>query len=114
VAAFFGNRNCISGRLRGGRVETEAGLFEVREGQEDGDVRLLVRPESVHMGEEEVNSFRALITGKQYMGTYMRYKIRMGREVWEVHGSPYGRPGYDEGETAIFTLPPEKIRLTRE
>ncbi len=119
VAAFFGNRNCISGSLRGGRVETEAGIFEIGQDTEaagvpDGNVKLLVRPESVHMGEEKVNSFRALIRGKQYMGTYTRYKIRMGRDDWEVHGSPYGQPGYEEGIMGVFSLPPGKIRLTRE
>ncbi len=119
VAAFFGNRNCISGRRRGGMVETEAGTFEVRESPEapegpDGSVRLMVRPESVHMAEEKVNSFMALITRKQYMGTYTRYKIRMGAGEWEVHGSPYDQPGYDEGKTGSFSLPPEKIRLTAE
>ncbi|MEI6876059.1 MAG: ABC transporter ATP-binding protein, partial [Spirochaetota bacterium] len=75
IARFFGNGNIIDGTKIGDIVSTALGEFKIRPDLQiqDGPVYLLVRPESIRLEQNGVNSFRPTIRKKIYMGTYTRY-----------------------------------------
>ncbi len=116
IASFFGNNNHIPSSKKGNIVSTSMGDFTVRKDLEipDGKVCMIIRPESIQMGESGENSFEALIHRSIYMGTYIRYRINFGGRHWDVIGGPHYSKNYKEGNKAIFTFPPEKIWLLSE
>ena len=113
IASFFGNNNHLPGVKAGDRVSTAAGDFTVRNSADvpDGNVILVIRPESVQKGSAGENAFEALINRRVYMGTYTRYCVKMGDSEWEVIGGPYAEDGYEVGKSAPFFLPSDKIWL---
>lgn len=115
IARFFGNGNIIGGIKKGTSVSTALGECTVMPGLEvaDGPVSLLIRPESIRLERSGVNSFLMKIQKKIYMGTYTRYTIQSGDEEWNTTGESNDAPGYEAGDKAWFTLPPEKIWLIK-
>jgi len=113
IADFFGNANYIPGEKKGNEVLTALGTFNVREDLEvpDGSVTMIIRPESIELGRNGENSFETKIARRIYMGTYIRYRIEMDGKFWDVVGDPHYNDAYDEGRTAGFTLPKDKIWL---
>lgn len=113
IADFFGNANYIPGDKKGNMVTTAVGTFEVREDLDvpDGRVTMIIRPESIEMGCNGKNSFETKIARRIYMGTYIRYRIEMDGNYWDVVGDPHYNDSYDEGKVAGFTFPKEKIWL---
>ncbi len=113
IARFFGNGNIIEGTREGTVVATALGKFAVRPDLpvRDGPVSLIIRPESIRLAREDVNSFRTRIRKKIYMGTYTRYSLEMAGTVWETTGESNDIAGYETDDEAWFTLPPEKIWL---
>jgi ABC-type Fe3+/spermidine/putrescine transport system ATPase subunit len=115
IARFFGNGNVMEGEKAGARVTTALGVFRVRNDLpiEDGGVKLLIRPEAIRLTHETENSFRTGVKKKIYMGTYTRYGIDAAGCTWDVTGDSHDMAGYEAGDEAWFTLPPEKIWLIR-
>jgi len=75
----------------------------------DGPVSLLIGPESILLGRNELNSFRATLKKKIYIGTYTRHSIVTGSVDREVTGQSNDIPGYETAGKTRFTLPREKI-----
>lgn len=113
ISRFFGNGNIVEGNKKGTIVSTVAGNFSVRPDLSvaDGPVSLIIRPESIRLAREEVNSFKTRILKKIYMGTYTRYNLEMAGNVWETTGESNDVLGYESGDDAWFTLPADKIWL---
>ena len=114
IAAFFGNRNVLSGIKKGNVLKTNVGEFNIMDFDlPDGPVSAVIRPENVELGRSKENSFKALVERQIYMGTYMRYKVRVDGIEWDVIGSPSFTKNR-ENEMTDFTLPKEKIWLFRD
>jgi len=115
IARFFGNSNIMHGRKSAAIVSLAMGDCVVRPDMAvpDGDVSLFIRPESIKLGQSNVNSFIFRIKRKIYMGTYTRYVIEFNGIELEVTGDSHDITGYEEGDDAWFTLPVEKIWLTK-
>lgn len=113
ISRFFGNGNIVKGVKKGTEVSTTLGNFTVGSDMpvSDGPVNLIVRPESIRLSREGVNSLKTRIQKKIYMGTYTRYSFAMDGQVWETTGESHDMPGYEAGGEAWFTLPVEKIWL---
>jgi len=113
IAKFFGNENIIHGTRSGSAVSTVLGGFTVRPDLEvpDGEVSMLIRPESIKLGKTGGNGFLFRITKKIYMGTYTRYAIEAGGIELDVTGDSHDLPGYEEEREAWFSFQPEKIWL---
>ncbi len=115
IAGFFGNRNILKGFCSESAVETEIGAIRTPliEGREESGrtVSLMIRPEHILPREGGENSFRFKIHSKIYMGHYIRYRVEVGTELWDVIDGPESREGYEAGSTCWFTLPPHRIWL---
>lgn len=126
IAAFFGGTNHIAGTKTGDKVSTAAGSFRVSNHTHvpDGPVQLLIRPEAIRaeglpadsvpgsaLGE---NCFSASILRRIYMGTCICRRIAAGDAEWSVIGPPHGLDEFEEGQTAIFSLPADRIWLLAE
>lgn len=113
IARFFGNNNVIHGEKLGENVITFFGNCKVRPeiNLSNSKVRLIIRPESIKLGKAGINDFQFQICRKIYMGTYTRYLITSGAITLDVIGEPNDVSDYNEGKTAWFNFPPEKIWL---
>jgi putative spermidine/putrescine transport system ATP-binding protein len=113
IARFFGNDNIVHGIKSGTIVSTPFGSCSVRPDLKvpDGEVSLLIRPESICLGKADVNHFKFRIKKKIYMGTYTRYTIEANGIEWDVTGDSHDISGYEEGNDASFNFPPEKVWL---
>jgi len=113
IAAFFGNRNVLSGVKVGNILKTNVGNFNIMDFDvPDGAVSAVIRPENVELGHSGENSFKALIERQIYMGTYTRYKVRVDGIEWDVIGAPNFQKNR-ENEMADFILPKDKIWLIK-
>ena len=114
IAAFFGNRNVLSGLKSGNILKTNTGNFNVMDFDfPDGEVSAVIRPENVELGHSRGNSFKAVIKRQIYMGTYTRYKVEVDGVEWDVIGPPDFEKNR-ENEQVDFTLPKEKIWLLKD
>lgn len=115
IAAFFGNTNFLSGVKEGTIVKTDIGDFVISEYDiPDGNVTMIIRPESIILGNTGENSFRVPVNRRIYMGTYTRYIISVNGSEWNVIGDPHYTEEYDEGRITDFSLPKEKIWILGE
>lgn len=116
IASFFGNHNRLYGVLQGPVVHTAIGDFTAQQaGIADGSkVCLVIRPQSVLLEHASENCIKAVINRVIYMGTYIRYRITVDGNEWDIMGDPHPLAGYEEGKEACFTLPKDKIWLIPE
>ncbi len=113
IAAFFGNRNVLSGIKQGTLLKTKAGSFSIMDFDiPDGKVAAVIRPENVELGYSKENGFKALVKRQVYMGTYTRYKVEVDGGEWDVVGAPDLKENR-ENKVVNFTLPKEKIWLIK-
>ena len=113
IASFFGNNNFLSGFKENRRVTSNIGDFQVESDEADGPVTLVIRPESILLGDREINSFTAPVTRQIYMGTHNRYRIEVDGTEWEIM-APADSAAALEGKRVAFSLPPEKIWVIPE
>jgi ABC-type Fe3+/spermidine/putrescine transport system ATPase subunit len=113
IASFFGNNNFLSGFKEDRRVTSNAGTFQVESDAADGPVTLVIRPESILLGDQGMNSFTAPVKRQIYMGTHNRYRIEVDGADWEVIG-PADSAAVLEGRRVTFSLPSEKIWVMPE
>jgi ABC-type Fe3+/spermidine/putrescine transport system ATPase subunit len=109
VAAFFGNRNCLAGRKRGNRIETEVGTFQVSEAEApDGPVVMMIRPEAIRTSSNGTNSVEVPVRRRIYTGTHTRYRVLLAEREWEVLCD--ARAGRETAQERMrISLPPEHI-----
>ncbi|UCF99177.1 MAG: ABC transporter ATP-binding protein [Spirochaetaceae bacterium] len=113
IASFFGNTNFLPGFKDKQRVSCPLGQFRVESNAPDGPVTVVIRPESVVLGDHGENSFQAPVKRQIYMGTHNRYRIEVDSTEWEVV-APADSAASLEGRRIAFSLPPDKIWLIPE
>lgn len=113
IASFFGNNNFLSGFMENRRVSSKVGEFRVESDSPDGPVTLVIRPESIVLGDIGVNSFSAAVKRQIYMGTHNRYRIEVDGGEWEIV-APADSTAALEGRRVPFSLPPDKIWVIPE
>ena len=113
IASFFGNNNFLSGFMENRRVSSNVGEFRVESDAPDGPVTLVIRPESILLGDTGTNSFSATVKRQIYMGTHNRYRIEVDGGEWEII-APADSSAALEGRRVQFSLPPEKIWVIPE
>jgi len=113
IASFFGNNNFLTGFKERGWVTSNVGKFRIQSEAADGPVTLVIRPESILLGDQGINSFTAPVKRQIYMGTHNRYRIEVDGADWEVI-APADSHVSLEGGRVPFSLPPEKIWVMPE
>jgi ABC-type Fe3+/spermidine/putrescine transport system ATPase subunit len=113
IASFFGNNNFLSGFMENRRVSSNVGEFRVESDVADGPVTLVIRPESILLGDTGTNSFSATVKRQIYMGTHNRYRIEVDGGEWDII-APADSSAALEGRRMQFSLPPEKIWVIPE
>lgn len=113
IASFFGNNNALNGYRNNGRIRCSVGEFRASASGPDGPVTMVIRPESVLVGDGGRNSFAALVKRQIYMGTHNRYRIEVEDGEWEVI-APADSAASLEGKRVSFTLPEDKIWVIPE
>lgn len=114
AARFFGGVNFVEGVKRDNWLETPLGPFRLNGHQSvpDGEFIATVRPEGLKMGvEEPQNTVRGEIVSRVYLGTYTRYKIRVGDYEFQVVAEAESVHTYAEGDSVPLLFPPEKLWL---
>jgi len=77
VAAFIGESNLLAGRVSGpDTVELDAGFTVTARGARAGDVRLLIRPERIVLGEAP-NRFTGEVVEAVYLGASHKLRVRV-------------------------------------
>jgi len=113
IASFFGNNNFLTGFMNNGRVSSSLGELRVESDAPDGPVTLVIRPESIVLGDIGTNSFSAAVKRQIYMGTHNRYRIEVDGREWEII-APADSTAALEGRRVPLSLPPEKIWVIPE
>jgi iron(III) transport system ATP-binding protein len=100
AAQFVGEVNVLSGVARGGGVETELGVFDLRSAA-SGSVQVAVRPEQLEL-RADVNG-NAEVVAREFRGHDVLYRLRHeggktllvqlpSLELYEVGDSVFVRP----------------------
>ncbi len=94
VANFFGDRNYISGKIKGKRLFSDIGEFEIDYDKDMNKVKVMISPEHIKIDNtREHNTLKGKITKKRYGGdrTYyvvstnnMNLKINSSNDEYEV------------------------------
>jgi ABC-type Fe3+/spermidine/putrescine transport system ATPase subunit len=113
IASFFGNNNFLKGFKENRRVATNVGDFHVESDAPDGPVTVVIRPESILLGDLGANSFAAAVKRQSYMGTHNRYRIAVDGADWEVVALADSGAAL-QGRKVSFSLPPDKIWIMPE
>jgi len=109
VAAFFGGRNVLPGTSAGGVFEGPLGRLALPEGARQGPGLLTFRPEAVRIGPAEVNTLRAQVAERIYLGTQTRLKLTVGAATVEAVLSPDLVEGIGPGDALTINLPPGSL-----
>ena len=110
VARFFGAANFLDGDKRGNLVATDLGPLEVADGSEiEGSVVLTIRPESIEIARNAVNSFPAIVTTSRFGGVIADCVAMVDDTILRFSAPPLRCPS--AGETVTLYLPPEAIRV---
>ena len=114
AARFFGGVNFLPGIRQGESVQTAVGSFDFRAPGADkaptGNVILTIRPEQVLLNPaDDHNVVTGQIASRIYVGTYTRYKIRLG-EI-EIEATRPGEVGgsLNEGSDVRIKFPDDRI-----
>jgi putative spermidine/putrescine transport system ATP-binding protein len=109
VAAFFGGRNLVKGVSAGGRFECGLGALVLPQGAREGTGLLTFRPEAVRIGAAEVNTLKARVAERIYLGAQTRLKLAIGTELVEAVLPPDLVEGIAPGDTVTLNLPPNAL-----
>ncbi len=116
AARFFGGVNFLPATRHGDRIETPVGGFTFsapdRHEAPEGEVTLTIRPEHLLLNKDfDYNCIGGTVEQRVYVGTYTRYKIRMGSYVIEVTRSDEFSDSVQEGEFVSVHFLPDRIWL---
>lgn len=107
VARFFGGSNFIFGHLDGDAIHTPMGRLRISTLIDTHNVLLTIRPEQVRFCKGETHNMAAgSIKARIYMGTYIRYQVRLESVTIEVNSI---EDDYHEGEQVNLYFPPEHL-----
>ena len=109
VARFFGGCNFLPGRVRGGVFEGPLGRLSLPPGLREGEGTLTFRPESVRVGDGEVNRLSVRVAERRYLGARTRLRLAAGGTVIEADLPPDSAAGLGEGDSLAINLPPASL-----
>jgi len=114
VARFFGGVNFVPARREGPEAHTPLGTLALdvpAANQTEGDVVLTIRPEQVQLAAqgEDPNCLQGTVAARIYVGTYTRYKVRVGEHELEAIRSAETQGVFQEGDPVTLYLPPDQL-----
>lgn len=114
AARFFGGVNFIPAQRENGLVRTGIGDFRFDSNENDrapsGGTVLTIRPEQIRLNDETAhNTVKGRIRERIYVGTYTRYKIRLGEHEIEAIRSADLPGSIDVGDEVDVHFPSDRI-----
>lgn len=117
AARFFGGMNFIPAQRHGDRIQTRVGEFAFTtpgaEQAPSGDVLLTIRPEQIRIVSEGEtpgeNCIQGTVRSRIYVGTYTRYKVRMGDYELEAIRNADLANKLQEGDPIVIELPSDRL-----
>ena len=111
TAKFFGGQNFIKGNSKNNHFSSNIGKLTLPKDCLQGNGILTIRPENVQIGKgpESVNTIKAKIIEKIFLGTQTRLKLSIKEEVIQAIANPNE---VDEKETGIeidINIPPSSL-----
>ena len=116
TAQFFGGQNFIKGTSKNNLFNSNIGEFTLPQNCLKGSGILTFRPENVQIGKapKNLNTVKAKIIDKIFLGTQTRLKLSINDEVIQVIANPNEVEETDTGIDIDINVPPSSLWVTIE
>ena len=116
TAQFFGGQNFIKGTSNNNLFNSNIGEFTLPQNCLKGSGILTFRPENVQIGKapKNLNTIKAKIIDKIFLGTQTRLKLSINDEVIQVIANPNEVEETDTGIEIDINVPPSSLWVTLE
>lgn len=116
TAQFFGGQNFIKGTSKNNLFNSNIGKFTLPQNCLKGSGILTFRPENVQIGKapKNLNTVKAKIIDKIFLGTQTRLKLSINDEVIQVIANPNEVEETDTGIEIDINVPPSSLWVTLE
>ena len=116
TAQFFGGQNFIKGTSKNNLFNSNIGEFTLPQNCLKGSGILTFRPENVQIGKapKNLNTIKAKIIDKIFLGTQTRLKLSINGEVIQVIANPNEVEETDTGIEIDINVPPSSLWVTLE
>ena len=116
TAQFFGGQNFIKGTSKNNLFNSNIGEFTLPQNCLKGSGILTFRPENVQIGKapKNLNTIKAKIMDKIFLGTQTRLKLSINDEVIQVIANPNEVEETDTGIEIDINVPPSSLWVTLE
>ena len=116
TAQFFGGQNFIKGTSKNNLFNSNIGEFTLPLNCLKGSGILTFRPENVQIGiaPKNLNTIKAKIIDKIFLGTQTRLKLSINDEVIQVIANPNEVEETDTGIEIDINVPPSSLWVTLE
>lgn len=116
TAQFFGGQNFIKGTSKNNLFNSNIGEFTLPQNCLKGSGILTFRPENVQIGKapKNLNTVKAKIIDKIFLGTQTRLKLSINDEVIQVIANPNEVEETDTGIEIDINVPPSSLWVTLE
>ena len=116
TAQFFGGQNFIKGTSKNNLFNSNIGKFTLPQNCLKGSGILTFRPENVQIGKapKNLNTIKAKIIDKIFLGTQTRLKLSINDEVIQVIANPNEVEETDTGIDIDINVPPSSLWVTLE
>ena len=116
TAQFFGGQNFIKGTSKNNLFNSTIGEFTLPQNCLKGSGILTFRPENVQIGKapKNLNTIKAKIIDKIFLGTQTRLKLSINDEVIQVIANPNEVEETDTGIEIDINVPPSSLWVTLE
>ena len=116
TAQFFGGQNFIKGTSKNNLFNSNIGEFTLPQNCLKGSGILTFRPENVQIGKapKNLNTIKAKIIDKIFLGTQTRLKLSINDEVIQVIANPNEVEETDTGIEIEINVPPSSLWVTPE
>ena len=116
TAQFFGGQNFIKGSSKNNLFNSNIGEFTLPQNCLKGSGILTFRPENVQIGKapKNLNTVKAKIIDKIFLGTQTRLKLSINDEVIQVIANPNEVEETDTGIEIDINVPPSSLWVTLE
>jgi len=111
TARFFGGQNFINGVSKNGIFESSVGKFEIPAICIKGEGILTFRPENIQISNSKstLNSVKAKIIEKNFLGTQTRLKLSINSEIIQVIANPNEVENTETGVEIFINFPPSSL-----
>ena len=116
TAQFFGGQNFIKGSSKNNLFNSNIGKFTLPQNCLKGSGILTFRPENVQIGKapKNLNTVKAKIIDKIFLGTQTRLKLSINDEVIQVIANPNEVEETDTGIEIDINIPPSSLWVKLE